>query len=116
MTFSDRKHTIFAVLLLGLFLSFQGGRMLCYHTHVFGNVIVSHSHPFNNPDRQHSASELESLSIIAASLLTDNSTAVPELPMISCENISYKTPAVQKAAHGHSHSLKNRAPPYLHVI
>lgn len=107
---SVRSRVIGAFLLL-LFLSFQGGRSLCYHTHIFGNRIVSHSHPFNNPDRQHTAEELISLAQIGLTSLTDElaSSAVeaPSLPatdLIGCFEVS-------RIALGYSHLSAGRDPP-----
>lgn len=53
--------------------------MFCYHTHIFGDRIISHSHPFNNPDYHHTVTEIEALEIISTSALTDCISEVPEL-------------------------------------
>ncbi len=116
MTFADKKRSILASLLLVLFLSFQGGRMLCYHTHVFGNNVITHSHPFNNPDRQHSAAELESFAIITTGLLTDNSADKPELPLPSFEDVSVSIIITSHTSKGYHHTTDGRAPPFAHVI
>lgn len=116
MTIAIKKRSLIATLLLVLFLSFQGGRMFCYHTHVFGNSVISHSHPFNNAERQHSSSELESLAIITADLMTDNSTVIPDLPSPSFDGRKFITVAEEHTNKGFSHSLKGRSPPFFHVI
>ena len=116
MTIAIKKRSLIATLLLVLFMSFQGGRMLCYHTHVFGNSVISHSHPFNNTERQHTSFELESLAVITADLMTDNSTVIPELPLPSFGDGSLIKIITGHTVKGFSHSLKGRSPPFIHVI
>lgn len=116
MTLADNKRSIVASLLLVLFLTLQGGRMLCYHTHVFGNTVISHSHPFNNSDRQHSSSELESISVIDVCALDDNIEVLSELttPQFPCEKIIECCPA--KITSGIHQYLNGRAPPFMNII
>ena len=98
-------------MLLLLFLSFQGGRSLCYHTHIFGNKIVSHSHPFNNPDRQHSADELVSLAQIAASSLTDEiSSDYDAAPAVFVIDV-FGDVTVSRLDLGYRQPSSGRAPP-----
>lgn len=116
MTFAGNKRSIIATLLLVLFLTLQGGRMLCYHTHVFGNTIISHSHPFNNSDRQHSSSELESISIIDGSALDDNIDIVSEVatPQFPCEKIiDCRSSEIVSDILFY---LSGRAPPFMNII
>ena len=116
MSFAENKRSIITSLLLILFLSFQGGRMLCYHSHIFGNIVISHSHPFNNPDRQHSSTELEAISVINACALEDNIEIVAEIaaPTLVCEIMTVGCPS--DVASGNRFSLSGRAPPYLNII
>ena len=89
--------------------------MLCFHTHVYGNVVVSHSHPFNNPDRQHSTSELISLAVVAQNMLTDNLVATPELqlPVFFISKLfSFES---SRIINSFENTSGDRAPPTLHV-
>lgn len=111
----NQKNRLTAFLLLLLFLSFQGGRMLFFHTHVFGNVIVSHSHPLCGNNSHHTPEELISIASISNCVLTDNSAPEPELSVpdifvmdvIECENLWI--------FQSFDSTLKGRDPPYLHV-
>lgn len=72
------KKQLWAILLLLLFVSFQAGRTMFYHTHVYGNVIISHSHPFSsNP---HTVSDLQSIAALDMSAVTDDINPDIDLP------------------------------------
>lgn len=109
------KYRVIASVLLFLFLSFQGGRMMCYHTHVFGNTVISHSHPFNNPDRSHTVAELEAFALIGATALTDNSASAPEMPFVAVCHIEKTVVVCSTVCTGFRHSLCGRAPPAFEV-
>ncbi len=115
MIYRGNKARIAATMLLVLFLSFQGGRMLCYHTHIIGETIISHSHPFNNPDRQHSQTELESLAILSACQLGDESVIVdaPQSSWIETELSAPRCSA--QVANGVTGDVQGRAPPQRHI-
>ncbi|MDE5554435.1 MAG: hypothetical protein K2J10_04550 [Muribaculaceae bacterium] len=102
-------------MLLLLFLSFQGGRSLCYHTHIFGDKIISHSHPFNNPDRQHSSEELISIAQIGITSMTDD---VPVLDNLSPLLLSASIITIRvnhQSFTGYYQPILGRAPPTFHT-
>ena len=112
----NSKYRIIAAVLLVLFLSFQGARMFCYHTHTFGNTVISHSHPFNNPDRQHSNSELEAFAMIAMSSLTDDSSSEPLMPVAAVVPVERAAGKCGSTRLGFVHALKGRDPPAFTAI
>lgn len=112
---SNNKSRVIAALLLLLFLSFQGGRSLCYHTHIFGDKIISHSHPFNNPNRQHNSEELISIAQIGLASMTDNVTPTdiiaPFLSVVSILIIHDN----QRPVVTYHRPIHGRAPPTFHT-
>lgn len=111
----NKKNRLIAFLLLLLFLSFQGGRTLCYHTHVFGNVVVSHSHPLNGHNSNHTAEELISIASVSLSMLTDDSAAKPELSAPEVLTIDLTTRVTVGSFDSFDASISGRDPPALHV-
>ena len=109
------KYRVVASALLLLFLTFQGGRMMCFHTHVLGNTVISHSHPFNNPDRPHTTAELEAFAIIGSSVLTDNSAITPEMPVAPVVSIEEPVIAGSSSCIGFCCPLNGRDPPATRV-
>ena len=113
---SNRKMRIIATMLLLLFLSFQGGRSLFYHTHIFGDRIISHSHPFNNPDRQHSADELVSIAQLSISAMTDDiPTSLVSTPFRLLSSI-VESVIKQFPDTDYRRLLPGRAPPEFHTV
>lgn len=78
MTTKGKKTQLWTIMLLLLFVSFQAGRMMFFHTHVYGNVIVSHSHPFST--NQHTGSDLQSIAALDMVAVTDDINPDIELP------------------------------------
>lgn len=115
MTNDNNKNRLIASLLLLLFLTFQSGRTLCYHTHVFGNVVVSHSHPLNGHNGHHSAEELISIASVSLSMLTDDSAAKPELSAPDVLAIDLTARVTVASFEAFDSSVTGRDPPALHV-
>lgn len=108
---SKNTPRVIASLFLLLFLSFQSGRMFCYHTHVFGDRVISHSHPFNNPESQHTVSGIEAISVITSSALTDCIADVPEIVSDDSYRTLISDIVVAAPDDTDEYSLKGRAPP-----
>lgn len=112
MAVKNTYRRALAVLLLMLFMGFQGSRMLCYHTHIFGRTVISHSHPFNNPDRQHTPQEIASLAAFDA-LSFDDEIADIRLPMLQLCLIGYVESIYEAVVVNGLHGcLSGRAPPF----
>ncbi len=86
--------------------------MFCYHTHVFGDRIISHSHPFNNPDCQHTVAEIEAITVIATTALTDLIADVPELVSPDTYIIIESGAVITGPDDSNAHTAEGRAPPF----
>jgi len=109
MTSTSQKTHLQAVMLLVLFLSFQAGRMLCYHTHVYGNVVVSHSHPFAH--NQHNEAGLLSIASIDFTSVTDEIIEAIELPIPPSYHICINQGEASATLSGYHCNISSRAPP-----
>ncbi len=57
-----RHNKLIAVLLLGVFAFFYCGNTLCVHTHILGDSVIVHSHPYlPSGHHSHSGQSLDSI-------------------------------------------------------
>ena len=65
---TETRHRIIALLLAMLFVSYYAGSTMCEHVHYVDNVMVVHSHPFGGAGHTHSASAMQALSVLNATM------------------------------------------------
>lgn len=106
------RHRIMALLLAVLFVSYYAGSTMCEHVHYVDDVMVVHSHPFGGSSHSHSATGMQTLSVLNGMLvfvLAAVSTVIVT-PLVVMEIV----PAVT-ATHilSYRSSVALRAPPVI---
>lgn len=109
-----KKRHIIGILLLSVFLTYFVGSNMFPHTHIFGNVKVAHSHPYNFFSKhQHHHSEkgiilIQKMSYVVCTTLLTLWVETPPVTIVPLpEGRNILCPEVLSVKH---YSL--RAPPY----
>lgn len=113
MTIKGKKTQVWVTILLLLFVSFQAQRMMFFHTHVYGNVIVSHSHPFST--NQHTGSDLQSIAALDMVVMIDDINPDIELPLPIEFRISTCIHSTCNIRTGYLCLNQGRDPPYTKI-
>lgn len=74
-----RHNKLIAVLLLGVFAFFYCGNTLCFHTHILGDSVIVHSHPYlPSGHHSHSGQSLDSIAGFNGALSVMDTVNEPE--------------------------------------